>query len=323
MSEPIYRRTFLKQTVVGAAGLSLGGALIGANDALGLGKNATLGDIPKRKLGKTGEWVTMIGLGGWHIGRMKEEAVALQTVRRALDLGVTFFDTAFSYEDGVSEERMGKGLRGKRDTIFLMTKDTERKKGDALAHLHESLQRLRTDHVDLWQFHSIQTVEDVETLFGPHGAMEAAEQAKREGKIRYVGITGHYDPYVHLKALDYHGVLDTMQMPINPVDMHDLSFTRLVLPKLVEYDVGVLAMKTLAMGNIITHGAATAEECLRYAWSLPVSVLVAGCDSPGHVTANVAVAQTFQPMTDEERQALVARVEPYKGMEVEYYKKRE
>jgi len=322
MSEVIHRRTFLKQAVAGTVGLSLGGALVGADEALGLGKTSTPGDIPKRTLGKTGERVTMIGLGGWHVGRIKEEAVALRTIHRALDLGITFFDTAFSYQDGVSEERLGKGLGGKRDTIFLMTKDAKRKKADALAHLHESLRRLRTDHVDLWQFHSIQTVEDVETLFGPDGAMEAAEQAKREGKIRYVGITGHYDPYVHLKALDYHEVLDTMQMPINPVDLHDLSFTRLVLPKLVEYNLGVLAMKTLAMGNIVTHGAATVEECLRYAWSLPISVLVSGCDSPEHVTLNVAAAQSFQPMTDAERETLVARVEPYKGPEVEYYKKK-
>ena len=316
------RREFIKTATVGSIGIGLSGSLaqqaISFADAVEDGGN----EIPRRPLGKTGEMTSMIGVGGWHIGRFEEEKAAMDVIARALDLGVNFFDSAWDYYDGRSEERLGKALSGKRDKIFLMTKHHGRDRKTAMRHLEDSLRRLNTDHLDLWQFHAMESPEDVERIFDEKdGAIAIAEQAKREGKARFIGVTGHRDPYAHLRALELYDGWDTVQMPLNAVDRHYLSFEKLVLPKLVEKGIGVLAMKTLSMGRLLEHNVVSVEEGLRYVWSLPVSVLISGFNAPEHVDMNVSIAKAFTPMTDAEKGELLERTQIHKGREVEYYKK--
>ncbi|NIA30561.1 MAG: aldo/keto reductase [Actinobacteria bacterium] len=280
------------------------------------------GDIPKRVLGKTGEKVTIIGLGGWTVGRIKDDKVALDVISKAFDVGINFFDTAHSYQDGRSEKLYGKGLKGRRNKIFLMSKSTKRTKEEAQKELDLTLKRLQTDHLDLWQFHSIKTKKDVDTIFAPGGAFETAANAKKEGKIRFIGITGHFDPHAHLQALKHHELLDTIQMPINLVDPHQLSFTKMVLPKALEHNLGIIAMKTIANGRILEHQVAPVRECLTYVWNLPVSVIVSGCDLPEHVVQNSETAKTFRKLTEKERKRILASTAKFNGPEVEYYKKK-
>ncbi len=306
------RRDFLKTTLVGSAGIGLGNY----TESFARGYD----EIPKRRLGKTDQMVTIIGLGGAHLN-IPDEQGAQRIVHKALDFGVNFFDNAWNYGHGVCEERLGRGLGKRRKGVFVMSKDTNRRQKEAWDHIHESLRRLNTDYIDLWQFHGIDTPGDVQTIFGPGGAMEAADRAKREGKIRYIGITGHRDPQAFLEALKYHEHLSTFQIPINPVDPNYLSFIELILPELVKNDVGVLAMKTTAGGNLVTKGAATAEECLRYVWSLPVSMIISGCEKVRFLEENVNSAKSFSPMSKEEMDALVKRLKPFKGTRVETYKK--
>lgn len=279
--------------------------------------------IPKRRLGRTNLEVTIIGLPGWHVGRMRSERAAQNMIARALDLGINFYDSAYSYVDGESERRLGRGLRGRREKIYLMTKSTARRKAEALAELEESLRRLQTDYLDLWQFHALGTPEDVDTTWGPGGALEAALEAKRAGKIRHFGFTGHRDARVHLKAVtEHHGQMETVQMPINPVDPHYESFTRLVLPEAKKHDLGVIAMKTVANGTLVEDGVATPEECHRFAWSQPgVSTVVAGMDTPEQLDENVAQAIAFKPYSEAEQAALLERTRRFAGIGVEAYKR--
>jgi predicted aldo/keto reductase-like oxidoreductase len=270
-------------------------------------------EIPSRALGRTGERVSAIGLGGWHLGlKHVDEQLSLRIVRSAIDRGITFMDNSWDYNEGQSELRMGKALRdGYRDKVFLMTKIDGRSKRAAARQLDESLRRLQTDRIDLVQHHEILRYEDPHRIFDEEGANAALIEARRAGKLRYIGFTGHKDPHIHLYMLavaDEKGFnFDTVQMPLNVMDAHYRSFGRLVLPVLVERQIGVLGMKPLANGLILKSKTVTAIECLNYALNLPTSVVITGCDSLEILDQALEVARTFRPMSDVEVQALLAR----------------
>ena len=271
------------------------------------------GDMPYRVLGRTGERVSAIGLGGWHLGlKHVDEQLALRIVRSAIDRGVTFLDNSWDYNEGQSELRVGQALRdGYRDQVFLMTKIDGRSKKEATRQLDESLRRLQTDRIDLVQHHEILRFEDPHRIFDPEGANAALIEARRAGKIRYLGFTGHKDPRIHLYMLavaDESGFnFDTVQMPLNVMDAHYRSFQKLVLPVLVQRQIGVLGMKPIANGLIVKSNTVTAVECLRYALNLPTSVVITGCDSMEILDQALEVARTFRPMSEEEVRALLAR----------------
>ena len=313
------RRKFIKRTGLATVGLSMSATIL--EKLLASTVKEYNGEIPQRVLGKTNEKVSIIGLGGWHIGNIKEEKIALKMIAQAYELGINFYDTAFSYNDGASEMRYGKAFRGMRDKIFLMSKSTQRKKIDAEKELELTLKRLQTDYLDLWQLHSVKTKEDVDKIFSPGGAYEAAAKAKEQGKIRYIGITGHYDPYANLEALKHHKLLDTIQMPINLVDPNYRSFINIALPKAVEYNLGIIAMKTIANGRIVEHKVSTVEESLTYVWNLPVSVLVSGCDSPEQLSKNIAMAKSFKKLSKQEKESVLLQTKILQFKDVEYYKK--
>jgi predicted aldo/keto reductase-like oxidoreductase len=308
------RRAFLKT----AAGTALSAALGGA--AGGWAKAAeSAGEIPRRSLGCTGLRVTVIGLGGYHAGLPANEEQSLAIIHRALDLGINFFDCADCYQEGRAEERMGKALEGRRKDIILMTKVDQRDAKGSRAALERSLRRLRTDYLDIWQFHALTYVDEVSEILGPGGAMETAQEAKKEGKIRFIGVTGHYDPAVHLEALTRHP-FDTVQIPVNVVDPHYKSFRKTVVEEAVRRGVGVIAMKTLSFGNILTQGVARADEALPWVWSQPVGVLVSGCDRRDLLDHNVYLAKTFRPLSESEQAVLLERTKPHAGTDVEHYK---
>ena len=313
------RRKFIKRTGLATVGLSMSATIL--EKLLASTVKEYNGEIPQRVLGKTNEKVSIIGLGGWHIGNIKEEKIALKMIAQAYELGINFYDTAFSYNDGASEIRYGKAFKGIRDKIFLMSKSTQRKNVDAERELELTLKRLQTDYLDLWQLHSVKTKEDVDKIFSPGGAYEAAAKAKEQGKIRYIGITGHYDPYANLEALKHHKLLDTIQMPINLVDPNYRSFINIALPKAVEYNLGIIAMKTIANGRIVEHKVSTVEESLTYVWNLPVSVLVSGCDSPEQLSKNIAMAKSFKKLSKQEKESVLLQTKNLQFKDVEYYKK--
>ncbi|MEN8192923.1 MAG: aldo/keto reductase [Bacteroidota bacterium] len=314
------RRKFIKRTSFATVGLSISDTIIEKLFASTVKEYN--GEIPQRVLGKTNEKVSIIGMGGWHVGNIKEERIALKMIDQAYELGINFFDTAFSYNDGNSEIRYGKALKNKRDKIYLMSKSTQRENTGAKKELELTLKRLQTDYLDLWQLHSIKTKEDVDKLFSPGGAYETAAKAKEQGKIRHIGITGHYDPYANLEALKYHELLDTIQMPINLVDPNYRSFINIVLSKAVKYNLGIIAMKTIANGKIIEHGISTAEESLTYVWNLPVSVIVSGCDSPEQLSKNIVTAKSYKKLSDDDKESLLLHTKYLQFNEVEYYKKK-
>ena len=277
--------------------------------------------IALRRLGKTGEKISMIGLGGYDLGMVREEKASLQMMDHAIDVGATFFDNAWNYHDGLSEERMGKALAApsKRQKVFLMTKVKARDDAGAQKQLEDSLRRLRTDVIDLWQLHNLETFQDVATIFGPSGAMEVAQKARKEGKFRYLGFTGHTDPAVHLDMLDRYD-WNAVMMSLNVVDAHWHSFQNQVLPKVLEKNMGVLAFKTLSKGRALIR-AHTVREGLHYVWSLPVSVLISGMNRVDMLEKNLELAMKFQPMPPAEKHALLARVKPFAGPDIEWYKK--
>jgi aryl-alcohol dehydrogenase-like predicted oxidoreductase len=289
------------------------------------GRPGAPGPLPTRRLGRTDLEVPILALGGYHVGQAGSERAALRLIDVALEEGIRFFDTAESYQSGTSERWIGAALKGRRDAVTLMTKTfafPERTAESARRHLEGSLGRLQTDHLDLWQLHSVRSVEDVDRAFGPGGAMEYILDAKAQGIVRYVGVTGHAQPRANRRALEYwdRGIrFDAMQLPINPIDYHQQSFQRDVLPGLVERGIGVIAMKTSADGALLRHEVCSIDECLRYVWSLPVSVAVVGMERPELVRRNAQLAREL-PMKDEERDALRARLEPQARLELEWYK---
>jgi aryl-alcohol dehydrogenase-like predicted oxidoreductase len=269
-----------------------------------------------RMLGRTGERVSAIGLGGWHIGfASQSDALAVRIVRTAVDRGITFLDNSWDYNEGQSEIRMGNALRdGYRDKVFLMTKIDGRSRTEATRQLDESLRRLQTDRIDLVQHHEVLRYEDPHRIFDAEGAQAALVAAQQAGKLRYIGFTGHKDPHIHLYMLEMaraHGVtFDAVQMPLNVMDAHYRSFAKLVVPELVRDRIGVLGMKSMGNGLILKSGAVTAIECLHYALNLPTSVVITGIDNLDVLHQAIEAAETFQPMSDAEVQAILARSAP-------------
>jgi aryl-alcohol dehydrogenase-like predicted oxidoreductase len=264
-------------------------------------------DIPRRSLGRTGVEVTALGLGGYHLGTIGVR-LAERIVREAVDAGITFLDNAWEYHDGKSEEIMGRALAGgRRERVFLMTKlcTHGRDRKTAMRQLEQSLRRLRTDHLDLWQIHEVVYENDPERHFARGGAVEALEQAKREGKVRFVGFTGHKDPSLHLKMLGYGFPFDTCQLPLNCFDATFRSFERRVLPELARQGIAALGMKTMGgEGQSVARRAVKAEDALRYAMSLPVAVTIAGIDSLSVLRQDLRIARSLVPMTPAEMEAL-------------------
>jgi len=271
--------------------------------------------VPNRKLGKTGVDVSMVAIGGYHLG-IPPEQEAIRIVRTALDHGLSFLDNCWDYNDGESERRMGKALKdGYRAKAFVMTKLDGRTAKSASEQLDQSLQRLQVDTIDLVQIHEVIRPDDPEKCFAPGGTIEALVAAQKAGKLRFIGFTGHKDPDIHRHMLDvarahrFH--FDTVQMPVNVLDAHYRSFEREVIPVALKDGVAVLGMKPLGAGLILESGAATAEECLRYTMSVPgVNVTVTGCDSEGVLEQALYLAINFKPMSEDERRALLQRTAP-------------
>jgi len=284
-------------------------------------------EMPMRTLGRTGVEVSLIGLGGWHLGfDYLDEQLSIRIIRTAIDSGINFMDNCWDYNEGASETRMGKALRdGYRDRVFLMTKIDGRTKQDAAKQLDESLRRLDTNHIDLVQHHEILRFEDPHRIFDAEGANAALIEARDAGKIRFIGFTGHKDPRIHMYMLEVarqNGfVFDTVQMPLNVMDAHYRSFEKMVLPELVKQNIGVLAMKTLANGAILKSQTVTAIECLQYAMNLPASVVITGCESMENLEQALTAARTFKPMTDEQVKTLLDKTaQPAARGEFELFK---
>jgi aryl-alcohol dehydrogenase-like predicted oxidoreductase len=304
----VTRRTFVK----GAAVLTAS-ALV--NPSLGLaGQPPQTGgpdQIPQRQLGQTGIQVSALGVGGYHLGSTKDQQEANELVARALDAGINFFDNCWDYHDGLSEERLGVALKGKREQALVMTKVCTHGRGKdvAMQQLEESLRRLQTDYLDLWQIHEVIYYNDPDLIFAPGGAAEALLAAKQQGKVRLVGFTGHKDPAIHLRMLTQDFPFDTVQMPLNCLDATFRSFETQVMPEANRRGIAVLGMKSMGgSGEIVSHGAATPSDALRYAMSLPVATTISGMDSLGVLEQNLAIAKGFQPMKPEQMQALRERV---------------
>jgi aryl-alcohol dehydrogenase-like predicted oxidoreductase len=274
--------------------------------------NATTG-MPMRQFGKhEGVQVSALGMGGHHLGSAKDEQTAIELVHQAIDGGITFFDNCWEYHRGKSENWMGKGLKGRRDKVFVMTKVCTHGRAGALAlqMLEESLNRLQTDHLDLWQAHGVSFENDPQLFIRPDGAAEAMLKAKQQGKVRFLGFTGHKDPAMHLSMLETGFPFDAVQLPLNPFDATFRSFQRQVVPELNRRGIAVLGMKPLSgHGEPIQSGAVTVEEALRYAMSLPVTVTITGMERPDILQQNLRIAQNFKPMTAAEIKQLEDRVE--------------
>jgi predicted aldo/keto reductase-like oxidoreductase len=267
--------------------------------------------IPRRALGTTGETVSAIGLGGYHLGLIGTERECTRIIHAAIDAGITFLDNAWEYHDGKSEERVGKAIVGRRDDVFLMTKVCTHGRDAAVAmrQLHDSPRRLKTDHLDLWQVHEVAYYNDPERHFMEGGVIEALDAAKREGKVRFVGFTGHKDPALHLRMLSYGYSFDTVQMPLNCCDASFRSFEKAVLPELLRRGIAPIGMKSLGgEGDMVKKKAITAQDALVYAMSLPVATTVSGIDSMRVLKQNLGVARGFTPLAASEMQALRFRV---------------
>jgi aryl-alcohol dehydrogenase-like predicted oxidoreductase len=312
------RRKFLKVVAATAAASPAGGDAIAIGDEpaeptkLPRPKETVRGDMRYRELGRTGVEVSIIGLGGHHIGRQKEEQESIEIIRAAIDAGINFMDNCWDYHDGGSEVRMGKALQdGYRQKVFLMTKIDGRTKKAAAQQLDESLQRLRTDVIDLVQHHEVLRLEDPDRIFAEGGAQESLLAARQAGKIRFIGFTGHKDPLVHLRMLEVAAKhdfrFDTVQMPLNVMDAHFRSFEREVLPVLIRDRIGVLGMKSMGDGVILKSQAVTPVECLHYAMTLATSTVITGIDSLQILKQDLEAVKTFRPLTDEHIRTLLAR----------------
>lgn len=276
---------------------------------------AATGDVPYRTLGATGEKVSAIGLGGWHIGSQRDESESIRIIRTAVDRGINFLDNCWDYHDGGSEVRMGKALRdGYRQRVFLMTKIDGRTKDSAARQIEDSLRRLQTDHIDLMQVHEVIRENDPERVFGLAGTMEALLAARKAGKIRYIGFTGHKSPEIHLKMLDtafqHNFTFAAVQMPLNAMDAHFDSFGKKVVPVLMKHNIGVLGMKPMAAGVILKSQTVTPVECLHYAMNLPTSVVITGCDSLDILEQAIKAARDFRPLNQQQVAALLAKTAP-------------
>lgn len=268
-------------------------------------------EFPYRTLGKTGENVSIIGIGGSHISNPEDPKVAINLIRAAIDRGINFMDNSWDYHHGESERRMGEALKGGyRDKAFLMTKVDGRTKASAKAQLDQSLKRLQVDYVDLLQLHEVIRWDDPDRAFAPGGAMEGFDEAKAAGKIRYIGFTGHKDPGMHLKMLEYDYPWDTVQLPINVLDAHYNSFIQKVLPVLIERNIGVLAMKPLAGGFLFDSGTVSAIEAFHYVMNLPVGVVITGMESFDDLNQAIEAAVTFRPLSEDEVAEILGKSAP-------------
>ena len=329
----IDRRAFLKSMASLTTGVLLSSACAESDgeDTTNSDRLGTL--LPTRRLGRTGEAVTMLGIGGWHIGDM-EEKEAQKTIEIALEGGVRFIDSAESYQGGRSETRLGKLLVPKyRDDVFLMTKTRAENAEDAWRHLEGSLTRLNTDRLDLWQMHSVQNPADVNERIN-NGVLDVLLEAKATGKTRYIGFTGHASPAAHERVLEQTDIFDTCQLAMNLVDVSYESFIERVVPILIERNIGIIGMKALANGGFFggsqhgRHGPnpkvvpdrVSISEAIRFIWSLPVSTLVTGPDNAEQMQEKIDIAKNFTGMEDDERQALIEKVEDMAGTTVEFYK---
>jgi predicted aldo/keto reductase-like oxidoreductase len=277
-----------------------------------LAKSESRNGIPYRVLGRSGEKVSLVGLGGYHLGKQADPAESIRIIRTGLDEGINFLDNCWDYNGGESEIRMGNALRdGYRQKAFLMSKIDGRNKATAANQINESLRRLQTDRIDLLQFHEVIRDSDPDRIFAEDGAMKAVLEAQKAGKIRFIGFTGHKSPDIHLKMLDTaskHGfTFDAVQMPLNVMDAHFNSFEKKVLPVLLKHDIGVLGMKPMGDHVILESKTATPVECLHYAMNLPTSVVVTGCDSLFILQQAFLAARSFQPMSSSEVAVLLAK----------------
>jgi len=310
------RRTFLKSIGMAGAGMALSRAALAETPDI---------QASKRKLGRHDELVSSLGIGGHTLALAGTVEEATRIAHEAIDRGVTFFDNAWEYHDGLGEEWMGAALAGKRDKVFLMTKvcthlPGRQNKAAALGMLEQSLKRLKTDHLDLWQVHQIGSEAEADAIFLPGGALEAVEQARKQGKIRYCGFTGHLNPRLHLRVLAHKYPFDTVQMPLSVFDSHEEGFQKLVLPELLKQGIAPLAMKTLGgNGQSVKDGVVTAEEALHYTLSLPITTLISGIDTLAWLRHNAGVAAHFKPYSPEQMKALETRCsarkeyEPYRA----------
>jgi aryl-alcohol dehydrogenase-like predicted oxidoreductase len=268
------------------------------------------GEIPRRRFGRHGDLVSALGLGGYHVGVVGAERDAIRLIHAAIDGGVTFLDNAWEYHDGKSEIRMGKAIRDRRQQVFLMTKVCThgRDAKTAMRQLEQSLRRLQTDYLDLWQIHECAYDNDPERHFAKGGVVEALDRARKEGKVRYVGFTGHKDPEIHLEMLSYKYPFDSCQLPLNGFDATFRSFEQLVVPELMKQGIAVLGMKSFGAGEAVKHKAVTPAEALRYAMSLPVTTTISGMDSMRVLRQNLKTAQGLRPMTEAQMQAYRKRL---------------
>lgn len=313
------RRDFLAFAGVGAAVLAAGCKRESPGEPKrddippAAGPQGAAGDIPRRPLGKTGVQVSALCLGGYHIGSAKTEDEAIRIVHEAIDAGINFLDNAWEYHKGKSEEWMGKALEGRRDKVVLMTKVCSHGRDGkvAMEQLEESLKRLRTDHIDLWQIHEVVYDNDPDLHFAKDGAAEALMKAKQQGKVRFIGFTGHKDPSIHKKMLAHDFPFDACQLPLNCFDATFRSFEKEVLPELNRRGIAPIGMKSMTgAGDPVKKGVVTPAEALRYAMSLPVATTVSGIDSLEVLRQNLAIARGFKPMTEAEMAALRAKVAP-------------
>lgn len=306
------RREFFRQTAFAASASAIASGVIPQTSSAATG-------LPTRPLGKTGRQVSILALGGWHIGSVKDDSEAIRIMHAAIDEGLTFFDNAWDYHDGRSEEVMGKALAmdGRRNRVFLMTKNCERDAAGSMKNLEDSLRRLQTDHLDLWQFHEMVYDNDPDWVF-EKGGLKAALDARKQGKVRFIGFTGHKDPLIHLKMLGQPHPWDTAQMPINVMDAFYRSFQKQVVPVCQKKGVGVIGMKGLAggthpNGRLLQQMGLSADECYRYSLSLPIASQVVGITSMEQLKQDIAMARNFKPMAENEKQALLARVKDQAG----------
>jgi aryl-alcohol dehydrogenase-like predicted oxidoreductase len=318
MSQGIPRRDFVKGAALTGAALIGGGIALAQNlsaqaaDTAAAAGSSTppLPQVPRKPMAATGVQISALGIGGFHLGSASNQGEASEIVARALDAGVNFFDNAWEYHDGESENRLGQALKGKRDKAIVMTKVCTHGSGKdvAMRMLKESLNRLQTDYLDVWQIHEVVYDTDPALIFAPGGAAEALLEAKKQGKVRYIGFTGHKDPALHLEMLTHDFPFDTVQMPLNCFDATFRSFEIQVLPEAIRRGIAVFGMKSLSgSGEPVVKGAITPEEGLRYAMSLPVATTISGIDSLNVLKQNLAIARDFKRMTEAEMEALRER----------------
>lgn len=335
------RRIFIKSIAGVTAGLTFAGTSFAGTVIAEKNESDRLGEIlPKRKLGRTNEWVTMLGTGGYHVGWTTERD-AQEVVEAALEGGVRFFDTAESYADGTSETRYGKYLTPNyRNLIFLTSKSTGRDAKTVREHLEGTLRRLKTDHLDLFQVHAISTPEDVDSRI-QLGVLDVLLKAKEEGKIRFMGFTGHQNPFAHARMLERtkeSNIFDTVLMPVNVLDQSYFSFTHNIMPKALERNMGILAIKSLADGRFfakkeqagwtsddpVIPNYLSIKEAMHFVWSMPVSVLISGNENATFMREKIGLARSFSKMTDEQKATLIEKVKNIALTgKVEYFKKKE